>query len=123
MDMKGKLVLKLAGWIGYISIMGVVIFLLLALAHLVLPRYSSILTPVVIVIGVGIFLVVAIMDYLKSKTKTSQEMGDSSGELFCCTSEALQARLAQVERQLTDVQEVVLAIDEKLERQEQREQG
>ena len=123
MDMKGKLLLKSFGWIAYISMMGVVIFLLLALVHLALPQYSSILTPVIIIVVVGIFLIVAIMDYLKSKAKTSEQMGDSSGELFCCASEALQERLAQVERQLVDVQEIVLAIDEKLERQEPREQG
>ena len=123
MDMKGKLMLKAIGWISYIVMMGVVVFLLLALVHLGLPGYSSILTPVVIVIGVGIFLAVAIMDCFKSKAKTDQGIDDSSDELFCCASEALQARLAQVERQLTDVQEVVLAIDEKLERQEPRGQG
>lgn len=123
MDMKGRLLLKSFGWIAYISMMGMVIFLFLALVHLVLPRYSSILTPVVIAVVVGIFFIVAVLDYLKSKAKTPEQMSDSSGELFCCASEALQERLAQVERQLTDVQEVVLAIDEKLEHQEPREQG
>ena len=123
MDMKGKLLLKSFGWIAHISTMGVVIFLLLALVHLALPRYSSILTPVVIIVVVGIFLIVAIMDYLKSKAKASEQRDDSSGELFCCASEGVQERLAQVEQQLTDVQEVVLASDEKLERREQRAQG
>ena len=74
----------------------------------------TILTPLLLA-AVAIFVIAKIMDYLKLKATVSEDKGIEPDEL--------RERLAQVERQLTDVQEVVLAIDEKLERQEQREQG
>ena len=91
------------------------VFVGIASCMLFLFAWESDLGAVLLLVAVAIFVGIKGADYFKLKATVSDDKGIESDEL--------RERLAAVERQLTDVQEVVLAIDEKLERQEQREQG
>ena len=85
------------------------------------PIYLELLLAVV-----AIFAIVKIADYLKLKATVSEDKGLESDEL--------RERLTAVERRLTEVQDVMIALSEKIdhmdgsgskpwERQEPREQG
>lgn len=61
----------------------------------------------------GIALIICATALLKYVTARSKSSGFSQGRI-----DQLEQRLSEVEKRLGDIQEIVLAIDEKLERQE-----
>ena len=61
----------------------------------------------------GIALIICAMALLKYVTARSKSSGFSEGRVG-----QLEQRMTEVEKRLGDIQEIVLAIDEKLERQE-----
>ena len=66
----------------------------------------------------GIALIIcalALLKYVKARAS-----GDGFGGR---RAEALERRMEEVERRLDDIQEIVLSIDEKMERQERRERS
>ncbi len=84
-----------------------------------------ILTPLLLA-AVAIFVIAKVADYLKLKATVSEDKGIESDEL--------RERLAAVEQRLTEVQDVMIALSEKIdhmdgaeskpwERQDPREQG
>ena len=84
-----------------------------------------VLTPLVLA-AVAIFAIVKVAEYLKLKATVSEDKGIESDEL--------RERLAGVEQRLTEVQDVMIALSEKIdhmegagskpwESREQREQG
>jgi hypothetical protein len=84
-----------------------------------------ILTPLLLA-AVAIFVIAKVVDYLKLKATVSEDKGIESDEL--------RERLAAVEQRLTEVQDVMIALSEKIdhmdgvgskpwERQDPREQG
>ena len=84
-----------------------------------------ILTPLLLA-AVAIFAIAKVAEYLKLKATVSEDKGIESDEL--------RGRLAGVEQRLTEVQDVMIALSEKIdhmdevgskswERQEPREQG
>ena len=86
---------------------------------------SVILTPLLLA-AVAIFGIAKVAEYLKLKATVSEDKG--------IEPDALRERLASVEQRLTEVQDVMIALSEKIdhmdgaeskpwERQEQREQG
>lgn len=89
------------------------------------PVGPIILTPLLLA-AVAIFGIAKVADYLKLKATVSEHEGVEPDEL--------RERLAAVEQRLTEVQDVMIALSEKIdhmdgvgakpwERQEQREQG
>jgi hypothetical protein len=86
-----------------------------------------ILTPLLLA-AVAIFVIAKVVDYLKLKATVSADKGIES------ESDELGERLAAVEQRLTEVQDVMIALSEKIdhmdgvgskpwERQDPREQG
>lgn len=65
-----------------------------------------------------IILAVTFMRYVKARTQQPRAPAADTGRV-----RELEERLAEVERRLSDVQDIVLAIDEKLERREQLSAG
>ena len=63
----------------------------------------------------GIALIICAVAILRYVTARSNRGPDEHE-----TVEQLEQRMREVERRLTDIQEIVLSIDEKLERQEKR---
>ena len=64
---------------------------------------------------VGIALVICAFALYKYVRIRVEREGAGRGQV-----ESLERRLGEVERRLTDIQDIVLAIDEKLERQERQ---
>jgi hypothetical protein len=76
-----------------------------------LPFFSMILPLVFIAVIVLVFL--KIVDYLKLKATLSGDGTESSTSL-----EEIKGHLDEIERRLTDVQDVMLALNEKFDRWE-----
>jgi len=65
-------------------------------------------------IAFSIFVVVKVVDYLKLKATISGDGTQEPGAQL----EDLQVRLTEIERRLTDVQDVMIALSEKFDRWE-----
>ena len=109
-------------FLGFI-VLFVVVFLLFT-SHPLGPSFPGILTPLLFA-GVAIFAIAKVADYLKLKATVSEDKGIEPDEL--------RERLTSVEQRLTEVQDVMIALSEKIdhmdevgskswERQEPREQ-
>ena len=110
------------GFLGFIVLFVVVFFLFTS--HPLGPSFPYILTPLLFAV-VAIFAIAKVADYLKLKATVSEDKGIEPNEL--------RERLAGVEQRLTEVQDVMIALSEKIdhmdgtgskswERQEPREQ-
>ena len=100
---------------------GIALCVLFYSAFPIYPSYGLmgpvILTPLLLA-AVAIFGIAKIADYLKLKATVSEDKGIEPDEL--------RERLAGVEQRLTEVQDVMIALSEKIdhmERREQQEQG
>ena len=69
----------------------------------------------ILLAAVAIFAIVKIADYLKLKATVSKGKGMEPDEL--------RERLAAIERQLTDVQDVMIALSEKIDWMEEKERS
>lgn len=79
-----------------------------------MPHFYGMIIPLV-GIAATVIIGLKIMDYLKLKATLSEDgMRESGGSL-----EEVQTRLAEIERRLTDVQDVMIALSEKFDRWEQ----
>ena len=114
---------SILGFLGFIVLFVVVFFLFTS--RPLGPVISYILTPLLLA-TVAIFTIAKVADYLKLKATVSEDKGIEPDEL--------RERLAAVEQRLTEVQDVMIALSEKIdrlegagskpwERQEPREQG
>ena len=109
---------------------GIALCVLFYFAFAISPSPYSLIGPVVltplVLAAVAIFAIVKVAEYLKLKATVSEDKGIESDEL--------RERLAGVEQRLTEVQDVMIALSEKIdhmegagtkprESREQREQG
>ena len=110
---------------------GIALCVLFYIAFVSYPgTYGGLIGPVILtpllLAAVAIFAIAKVADYLKLKTTVSEDKGIESDEL--------RGRLGAVEQRLTEVQDVMIALSEKIdhmdgvgskswERQEPREQG
>ena len=113
------------GFLGFIVLFVVVYFLFTGGSGSYGLIGPVILTPLLLA-AVAIFAIAKVADYLKLKATVSEDKGIEPDEL--------RERLAAVEQRLTEVQDVMIAVSEKIdrmdevgskswERQEPREQG
>ena len=63
-----------------------------------------------------VYIVVRIMNYLQLRTTVSQQQAEQTSP----GRGVLEDRLAEIERRLTDVQDVMIALSEKFDRWEER---
>ena len=109
---------------------GIALCVLFYFAFAISPSPYSLIGPVVltplVLAAVAIFAIVKVAEYLKLKATVSEDKGIESDEL--------RERLTGVEQRLTEVQDVMIALSEKIDRmegagtkpresREQREQG
>ena len=113
------------GFLGFIVLFVVVYFLFTGGSGSYGLIGPVILTPLLLA-AVAIFAIAKVADYLKLKATVSEDKGIEPDEL--------RERLAAVEQRLTEVQDVMIVVSEKIdrmdevgskswERQEPREQG
>ena len=108
---------SILGFLGFIVLFVVVYFLFTSNPGSYGLMGPVILTPLLLA-AVAIFGIAKVADYLKLKATVSEDKGIEPDEL--------RERLAGVEQRLTEVQDVMIALSEKIdhmERREQQEQG
>ena len=115
------------GFLGFLAAITVGLFLGRLITGPPGYFFGTGLSYLVVILGMATlaFLITKVMDYLKLKATVSEDKGLEPDEL--------RERLAAVERRLTEVQDVMIALSEKIdrmeeaakprERQEPREQG
>lgn len=87
-----------------IVVLGIVVINIIENEHIMIPIMGMVL---------GGYLIAKTMDYLKLKATVSGDKDVPQGEM--------RDRLAEIERRLTDVQDVMIALSEKFDRMESDE--
>ena len=103
---------SILGFLGFIVLFVVVFFLFTS--HPVGPTIPYIMTPLLLAV-VAIFGIAKVAEYLKLKATVSEDKGIEPDEL--------RERLVAVDQRLTEVQDVMIALSEKIDRLEVRERS